>query len=425
MHRRLRENDAHLTQLETGWDGMEGIGDKGATRVGEALAVNSVLTKLSLGDRFLRNRIGREGAAKLGAALAVNASLVCLDLAHNEINSRGATEMASSLRVNSALTRLVLTGNQIGDSGAALLAQALQKNTSLKALHLGCNDVGDVGATEIADALRVNTTLTCLQLRGLFSPISVRLSLSIFSSSIARTHACDTQTIQLGRRDFKHSGTLCCGAHSHLASRRPPATPAAAPPSCCRSTATARGLMAYQAWNRKSFPSVHVNWVGRSKRAPCREETTTVPRVDPAPSQTCSTAPGVCIRLLSSWQCTQGLERRALPTYSTTVLCTLWRKPGCDPGGLACHAFVKHVMPSSLFRLSRVFTVLVHVGLSCLPSMCIPMPCCVRERRCQNCREWQEPYVPTQFSAHLVPAKAVCQAHTRSDEGSKLWSRPG
>ena len=121
----------HLTQLETGWDGMEGIGDKGATRVGEALAVNSVLTKLSLGDRFLRNRIGREGAAKLGAALAVNASLVCLDLAHNEINSRGATEMASSLRVNSALTRLVLTGNQIGDP-EALLAQALQKNTSLK-----------------------------------------------------------------------------------------------------------------------------------------------------------------------------------------------------------------------------------------------------------------------------------------------------
>ena len=155
----------------------DGIGDRGATAVAEALKGNTVLTELYMGG----NMIGDTGAAAIADALKGNSALKELYLFNNRIGDSGATSIAEALKHNIAkiaLRTLHLEGNTIGDSGAAAIAAALKGNNierrgfkartnPLKTLHLERNNnIGDRGAAAIAEALKHNNALTSLHIEN-------------------------------------------------------------------------------------------------------------------------------------------------------------------------------------------------------------------------------------------------------------------
>lgn len=151
----------------------DGIGDRGATAVAEALKGNTVLTELYMGG----NMIGDSGAAAIADALKGNGALKELYLFNNRIGNSGAASIAEALKHNIAkiaLRTLHLESNNIGDSGAAAIAAALKGNAvrrgfkartkPLKTLHLESNNIGNRGAAAIAEALTRNEALTSLHI---------------------------------------------------------------------------------------------------------------------------------------------------------------------------------------------------------------------------------------------------------------------
>ena len=128
--------------------------------MGEALAVNTTLTKLNLGG----NSLGKEGGRAMGEALAVNTTLAKLDLGYNAFGKEGGRAMGEALAVNTTLTQLHLGGNKIGTKGASAIAQALEVNKALTNLDLSSNRIRGKGARKIAQALQVNHVITMLYL---------------------------------------------------------------------------------------------------------------------------------------------------------------------------------------------------------------------------------------------------------------------
>ena len=104
------------------------------------------------------NAIGDEGAIKLAEALALNGSLTSLELERNHIQDKGTTSLAYTLR-RSKLRTLNLRSNGIGATGAIDLAVMLSYNTALTDLALSFNDIGNEGGMKLAEGLKHNTTL--------------------------------------------------------------------------------------------------------------------------------------------------------------------------------------------------------------------------------------------------------------------------
>ena len=64
---------------------MNNIGDEGGKAIGEALKVNTSLTKIDLYE----NNIGDEGGKTIGEALKVNTSLTEINLNGNKLVMKG------------------------------------------------------------------------------------------------------------------------------------------------------------------------------------------------------------------------------------------------------------------------------------------------------------------------------------------------
>jgi hypothetical protein len=79
-------------------------------------------------------KLGNKGASRLGEALTVNATLTELGLGGNQLTDAAALALAGLLKVNATLTELSLRSNQIGDAGAIGLGKALEVNTLMKTL---------------------------------------------------------------------------------------------------------------------------------------------------------------------------------------------------------------------------------------------------------------------------------------------------
>jgi len=110
---RLKNNDAELTELNCGEEGVDAIGDKGAMEVAAALATNTTLTALDLSGM----RIGDDGADKLATVLYVNKTLSLLRLHKNKISDKGAGRIALALRYNHTVTAVFISmSNSISDS---------------------------------------------------------------------------------------------------------------------------------------------------------------------------------------------------------------------------------------------------------------------------------------------------------------------
>ena len=82
----------------------------------------------------------------------------------NGIGDRGAEALAEAVRASASLERLRLEGNGIGDRGAEALAEAMRASAGLEGLRLEGNCIGDRGAEELLPR-RVPRTAGC-RLRG-------------------------------------------------------------------------------------------------------------------------------------------------------------------------------------------------------------------------------------------------------------------
>ena len=112
----LTDHSGTLTNIEIHGqdedDEQDAYDDDDFAKLGEALATNTTLTSLALGQI----EIGDDGAARLGEALATNTTLTSLDLmkyAQIEIGigAEGAARLGEALHTNSTLTYLSLRYN--------------------------------------------------------------------------------------------------------------------------------------------------------------------------------------------------------------------------------------------------------------------------------------------------------------------------
>ena len=138
------------------------IGEAGASSLSQALTANCSLNTLNLSRNFLSGA----GASSLSLALIANSSLTTLDLSRNLIDSAGASSLFRALTANSSLTSLDLTYNSIGNDGASSLSQALAGNSSLTSLDLSYNSISEADASSLSRVLTANPSLTTLKLIG-------------------------------------------------------------------------------------------------------------------------------------------------------------------------------------------------------------------------------------------------------------------
>ncbi|KAL7459946.1 hypothetical protein ACHAWC_011830 [Mediolabrus comicus] len=122
---RLRDDDFRVTGIDlTG----RRIGDKGVTRLAEALSDNTQVRQI-----WLRAcQIGDAGAKALASCLEQNMAIVDLYLAKNGIGDEGLSAIADALGLsNLTLVTLELDDNRVGDKGINALTVAMERNTSV------------------------------------------------------------------------------------------------------------------------------------------------------------------------------------------------------------------------------------------------------------------------------------------------------
>ncbi|RUS30588.1 LOW QUALITY PROTEIN: hypothetical protein BC938DRAFT_479210, partial [Jimgerdemannia flammicorona] len=134
-----------------------GVGDPGAIALADALKANTGLQNLNLYPRYVF------AFDCLAFQLTTARAHPVRSPVENGIGEKGAIALADALKTNTDLQNLNLDGNGVGEKGAIALADALKTNTGLQNLSLG-RTVGDPGAIVMADALKTNTGLQNLNL---------------------------------------------------------------------------------------------------------------------------------------------------------------------------------------------------------------------------------------------------------------------
>lgn len=187
----MLKTNSTLTYLDLG---ASAIGDEGITSLADALVVNSTLISLNLaynnwGDGGLQamakmlktntalaylnlddnvlademTQLTNKSVMALGNALAVNTTLTSLSLCRIRLGVDGALALGQALSANTTLTYLNISFNDFGDSGVLAVADALTMNNTLTSLDIGVNDIGDAGFKALARALTVNNSITTLR----------------------------------------------------------------------------------------------------------------------------------------------------------------------------------------------------------------------------------------------------------------------
>ena len=176
------------------------IGARGAAHLAQSLQFNHSLQRLDLGS----NLIGNHGAEAVGILLSTNKSLQWLSLWNNNIDSRGVHFIAEGVAANSSLEVLLMGANDIGDSGAMDLAHALRKNTSLKRLNIGSGHIGSRGGVALAGMLKVNDVLHVVDL--FHNPIGLGGAFAFLS--ILRSHNRTLRQLHIDYQRVTNSGEV-------------------------------------------------------------------------------------------------------------------------------------------------------------------------------------------------------------------------
>lgn len=78
----------------------------------------------------------------------------------NAVDIKGAEALAEALAANTVLSKLCLNDNYLGVGGAKALAGALTQNSAIRELQLRGNELGDEGVAAICEALMVGGLLS-------------------------------------------------------------------------------------------------------------------------------------------------------------------------------------------------------------------------------------------------------------------------
>jgi len=138
----------------------QGLGDKFAIAISEALKVNKKIKSLILDDNYI-TPIGGEALMK---ALLNNKNIEHLDLSNNRLGLKGSAKdfgpmISDLLKSNVFLKTVILKGNKLGDRHVAAIAEAMAENSTLKALDLSYNEFGPRGGELIGQMLQNNVFL--------------------------------------------------------------------------------------------------------------------------------------------------------------------------------------------------------------------------------------------------------------------------
>lgn len=166
------------------------MGEKGATAIAHALAMNFEIKSIDLTDNFIEapggeqlalavlqptnktltsinlsdNKLGRAGIEAFSEQLAQNDSLLELFLRNNKIDDEGAEEVAKALSANTTCTRVDLSHNAIGEKGGIYLGGMLITNSDLRMFDLSWNSVHGKGAKALSEGLAANRSVTSCNL---------------------------------------------------------------------------------------------------------------------------------------------------------------------------------------------------------------------------------------------------------------------
>jgi len=159
----LRNPNSKLKELDIG---RNYIDDEGATVLGNALAKNNTLKKLSL---YGNQRITSTGWMAFSSCCLENAnsSLEELNLSENNIGDDGVAAFAAALVNNTTLEVLDMSYAQsVSAAGWGTFFNLLMNsNSALETLDLSTNHIGDEGVASMVDSLANMSSLKCLNLR--------------------------------------------------------------------------------------------------------------------------------------------------------------------------------------------------------------------------------------------------------------------
>ena len=137
------------------------LDDRAAVPLTDALSGPAAASLTRLDVSY--NTLGEASGLALGEMIASNAHLLDLDLGWNSLRGAGGSSVAQALP-RSALRRINLSWNSIGDQGAVALGEAIPGIAALTHLDISHNRIGRLGATALADGLRRSSTLTSCEL---------------------------------------------------------------------------------------------------------------------------------------------------------------------------------------------------------------------------------------------------------------------
>lgn len=175
---------------------MNDIGDDGATSLGNSLAVNTTVTKISLLNEKSITAVGWRGFAK--CLTSPEFAIEMLHLCNCGIDDLGAKTIARALAENTSIMDFNISGNSnVTPAGWIECFNYLRTcKAPLSELNLSDNDIDDVAAAEFVASLARMSTLVSLNLSGLLS-ISDD-GLSVFADVLKPTFGSKLQQLKLG-----------------------------------------------------------------------------------------------------------------------------------------------------------------------------------------------------------------------------------
>lgn len=155
------------------------IGNVGGVAIGDGLREGSVAGTIALVELDLGcNLLGEAAGQSLGAAIAVNTSLTKLSLGGNGVAATGKPNRQLD-RLHAAIPKDFSWGAGIGDAGGIAVAQGMVPNNTLTELYLQANRLGDAGGIAMAKMLQDKYTLEKLNLAFNDYTSAARQALSI------------------------------------------------------------------------------------------------------------------------------------------------------------------------------------------------------------------------------------------------------
>jgi len=112
------------------------------------------------------NECGNDGAQDFATSLRESKSLTYLSMNKNDISAEAGKHIGEALAFNTVLQRMELGDNSIGDLGVGAICQALKKEkTTMTHLDVSNNKIGDKGGLDLAAMIKVNSVLQHLNIK--------------------------------------------------------------------------------------------------------------------------------------------------------------------------------------------------------------------------------------------------------------------